>query len=114
MLSPDRAGHIDQNTVDLQPNYDGRYEEPVILPSRLPNLLLNGSSGIAVGMATNIPPHNLGEIVDAVVMLIDNPNATLDDIIDEMRASRTSERQGRLIDSDESASLEKKKREGYF
>jgi DNA gyrase subunit A len=72
---------IDQNTVDFKDNYDGRHTEPEILPSRLPNLLLNGSSGIAVGMATNIPPHNLGEICDAVAMLIDNSEATLDDIL---------------------------------
>ena len=56
---------IDSDTVDFQPNYDGKEEEPVVLPARFPNLLVNGAGGIAVGMATNIPPHNLGEIIDA-------------------------------------------------
>jgi DNA gyrase subunit A len=69
------------DTVDFQPNYDESLEEPVLLPARFPNLLVNGASGIAVGMATNIPTHNLGEIIDACVMLIDNPTAVLEDII---------------------------------
>src|SRR6188472_2149168 len=64
---------LDQDTVDFAPNYDGRRQEPLVLPARFPNLLVNGSSGIAVGMATNIPPHNLREIADAVVAYIDNP-----------------------------------------
>ncbi len=72
---------IDENTVDMMPNYDGRTEEPTVLPSRFPNLLVNGSQGIAVGMATNIPPHNLGETIDATVHLIDNPDATPDDLM---------------------------------
>jgi DNA gyrase subunit A len=72
---------IDEDTVDFTPNYDGREQEPTVLPSRFPNLLVNGSQGIAVGMATNIPPHNLGEVVDAVVHLIDNPEATPDDLM---------------------------------
>src|SRR5215204_4514254 len=72
---------IDEDTVDMNPNYDGSTEEPVVLPSRFPNLLVNGSQGIAVGMATNIPPHNLGEIVDATVHLIDHPEATPDDLM---------------------------------
>ena len=67
---------IDKDTVDFVPNYDETRREPTVLPSRFPNLLVNGSAGIAVGMATNIPPHNLGEIVDAIVHLIDNPEAT--------------------------------------
>ncbi|MDK2892201.1 DNA gyrase subunit A [Methanohalophilus sp.] len=71
---------IDKDTVDFRPNYDGSLKEPEVLPARLPNLLINGSTGIAVGMATNMPPHNLGEIVDATVMLIDNPEATVDDL----------------------------------
>ena len=66
---------IDADTIELVPNYDGSRKEPSVLPSRFPNLLVNGSSGIAVGMATNIPPHNLGETVDAVVALIDDPAA---------------------------------------
>jgi DNA gyrase subunit A len=64
---------IDKDTVDFMPNFDDSLKEPVVLPTRLPNLLLNGSAGIAVGMATNIPPHNLGEICDAISCLIDNP-----------------------------------------
>ncbi len=81
-MAEELVADIDQNTVDFEPNYDGRYQQPEILPSRLPNLLLNGSSGIAVGMATNIPPHNLEEIVDAATLLIDNPQATLDDLLE--------------------------------
>ncbi|EEP52422.1 DNA gyrase subunit A [Clostridium butyricum] len=68
---------INKNTVDFMPNFDGEEQEPVVLPSRFPNLLVNGSSGIAVGMATNIPPHNLGEIIDGTIMLIDNPELTV-------------------------------------
>lgn len=73
---------IDKDTVDFQDNYDGREREPVVLPARFPNLLVNGSGGIAVGMATNIPPHNLGEVVDGCIALIDNPGITLDQIIE--------------------------------
>jgi DNA gyrase subunit A len=72
---------IDKDTVDFVPNYDENEQEPVVLPARIPNLLVNGSSGIAVGMATNIPPHNLSEVVDGLVMLIDNPEATVDDLM---------------------------------
>jgi DNA gyrase subunit A len=72
---------IDENTVDMVPNYDGTSEEPRVLPARFPNLLVNGSQGIAVGMATSIPPHNLGEVIDATVHLIDNPGATPDDLM---------------------------------
>ena len=71
---------IDKNTVDFQPNYDDRLMEPTVLPSKIPNLLVNGSSGIAVGMATNIPPHNLREVCQAVVLLIDQPDATIQDL----------------------------------
>jgi DNA gyrase subunit A len=73
---------IDKETVDFTPNYDGSLNEPVVLPSKLPNLILNGTSGIAVGMATNMAPHNLSEVVDAITLLIDNPAATLEDIIE--------------------------------
>ena len=73
---------IDKETVDFQPNYDGSENEPSILPARIPNLLINGSSGIAVGMATNIPPHNLSEIVDACHHLLKNPEATIDELIE--------------------------------
>ncbi|MBS4784681.1 MAG: DNA gyrase subunit A [Clostridiales bacterium] len=72
---------IDKNTVDYGTNYDDRLKEPSVLPSRFPNLLVNGSMGIAVGMATNIPPHNMGEVIDAVDLLIDNPDATLEEIM---------------------------------
>ena len=80
-IAEEMLADIDQNTVDFEPNYDGRHQAPVILPSRLPNLLLNGSSGIAVGMATNIPPHNLGELADAIALLIEQPESTLDDLL---------------------------------
>jgi len=76
---------IDKETVDFRENYDGSEQEPEVLPAKLPNLLLNGQMGIAVGMATNIPPHNLGEIVDAIVHLIDNPDATLDDLMEYVK-----------------------------
>lgn len=72
---------LDKETVDFQPNYDESLQEPVVLPSRFPNLLVNGSSGIAVGMATNIPPHNLGEAIDATCMMIDDPDCTVDDLM---------------------------------
>jgi DNA gyrase subunit A len=71
---------IDKDTVNFQENYDGNEQEPVVLPARFPNLLVNGGSGIAVGMATNIPPHNLGEVIDATCALIDNPEATLEEL----------------------------------
>ena len=76
---------IDKETVDFQPNYDDRLQEPVVLPSRFPNLLVNGSTGIAVGMATNIPPHNLGEVIDGVCCLIDHPDATLDELMEHIK-----------------------------
>jgi DNA gyrase subunit A len=74
-------GDIDKDTVDFQPNYDGSETEPKVLPAKFPNLLVNGAGGIAVGMATNIPPHNLGEVIDACVALIDNPALTIDELI---------------------------------
>ena len=73
---------IDRNTVDVQPNFDDSITEPIVLPARLPNLLLNGGSGIAVGMATNIPPHNLNEIADALKLIIEKPEATLDELME--------------------------------
>lgn len=75
---------LDKETVDFQPNYDESLEEPTVLPARFPNLLVNGSSGIAVGMATNIPPHNLGEAIDATCMMLDNPDCTVDDLMKVM------------------------------
>ena len=82
-----RIGHelladIDKETVDFGPNYDGSEQEPLIMPARIPNLLINGSSGIAVGMATNIPPHNLNEVIDACLALLANPEMTIDELID--------------------------------
>jgi len=79
-ISDEMLADIEKETVDFVDNYDGRLREPTVLPARLPNLLINGSSGIAVGMATNIPPHNLTEICSAVVALIDNPDMTVDDL----------------------------------
>lgn len=72
---------LDKETVDFYPNFDGTLQQPVVLPSRFPNLLVNGSDGIAVGMATNIPPHNLGEVIDGIVALIDNPDIEIDDLM---------------------------------
>lgn len=85
-----RAGNelltdLDKETVDFRDNYDGKEQEPVVLPAKLPNLLLNGQVGIAVGMATNIPTHNLGEVVDATIELIDNPEASLDDLLKHVK-----------------------------
>src|SRR5581483_8664746 len=80
-LADELLSDIDKETVDHRDTYDGMNQEPTVLPAKLPNLLLNGQLGIAVGMATNIPPHNLGELIDAEVHLIDNPEATLDDLL---------------------------------
>ena len=80
-MALDMLADIDENTVDFSDNYSGEFQEPVVLPSRFPNLLVNGSQGIAVGMATNIPPHNLGEVIDAVDHLLVNPDATPDDLM---------------------------------
>ena len=76
---------IDKKTVDYVSNYDDRLKEPTVLPSRYPNLLVNGSTGIAVGMATNIPPHNLGEVIDGVCCVIDNPDASLEEIMEHIK-----------------------------
>jgi len=80
-LAEELLKDIEKDTVDFIPNYDGTEREPVVLPARFPNLLVNGSSGIAVGMATNIPPHNLGELIDALIYMIDNKDAKLEDIL---------------------------------
>ncbi|HYZ09848.1 MAG TPA: DNA gyrase subunit A [Pseudonocardiaceae bacterium] len=85
-LAMDMLRDIDKETVDFEPNYDGRTEQPTVLPSRIPNLLVNGSSGIAVGMATNIPPHNLREVADGVVYLLDNPEVEDEALLDELCA----------------------------
>jgi DNA gyrase subunit A len=79
-ISMAKLEDIDKNTVGFQPNFDDRLQEPTVLPSKIPNLLVNGSSGIAVGMATNIPPHNLREVAKAVELLIDNPEASIADL----------------------------------
>ncbi|MCQ1946322.1 MULTISPECIES: DNA gyrase subunit A [unclassified Arthrobacter] len=83
-LAMEMVRDIDEETVDFQDNYDGRNQEPTILPSRFPNLLVNGSSGIAVGMATNIPPHNLREVVDGVQWYLQNPDAPNDELLEEL------------------------------
>ena len=77
--------NIDRDTVDFTTNYDDRLKEPTVLPSRYPNLLVNGSTGIAVGMATNIPPHNMGEVIDGICCVIDNPDATLEEIMEHIK-----------------------------
>lgn len=84
-LADEMLADIDKETIDFKPNYDGSRQEPVVLPAKVPNLLLNGQIGIAVGMATNIPPHNLGELVDASVELIDNKEATIDDLLQHVK-----------------------------
>lgn len=84
-ISEELLADIDKDTIDFVPNYDGSLKEPQVLPAKLPNLLLNGQIGIAVGMATSIPPHNLNELVDAVGELIDNPDATIEDLIQHVK-----------------------------
>lgn len=84
-LSNEMLRDIEKDTVDFSPNFDERKKEPVVLPSRFPNLLVNGSSGIAVGMTTNIPPHNLCEVIDAVICVINNPEAELDDLMEHLK-----------------------------
>ena len=83
-IASELLADLDRDTVDFQPNFDDSVNEPVVLPSRIPNLLLNGASGIAVGMATNVPPHNLNEILGALVLLIDSPEATVDDLMEHV------------------------------
>jgi DNA gyrase subunit A len=83
-ISSELLADIEQETVRFVPNFDGSHDEPTVLPGKLPNLLLNGSTGIAVGMATNMPPHNLGEVVDATCLMIDNPEASVDEILNVM------------------------------
>ena len=80
-ISHELLADIDKDTVDFGPNYDGSENEPLIMPTRIPNLLINGSSGIAVGMATNIPPHNLTEVINACVEILDNPNISIDELL---------------------------------
>ncbi|WP_291331576.1 DNA gyrase subunit A [Desulfovibrio sp.] len=84
-LAQEFLNDLDKNTVDFRPNYDNTLQEPSVMPSKVPNLLLNGSSGIAVGMATNIPPHNLGELCDALQLLLDNPQCSIDELMDHVK-----------------------------
>ncbi|WP_323143892.1 DNA gyrase subunit A [Massilia phyllosphaerae] len=81
-ISNELLADIDKDTVDFQPNYDGKEKEPTVLPTRIPNLLINGSSGIAVGMATNIPPHNLSEVINGALHVLSNPDCTIDELIE--------------------------------
>jgi DNA gyrase subunit A len=83
-LAEEMLRDIDRETVDFEPNFDGKMEEPTVLPARFPNLLANGSAGIAVGMATNVPPHNLNELTDAIVYAAEHPDCTLDDLLERM------------------------------
>ena len=84
-LSDEMLRDIDKDTVDWDPNFDETRKEPKVLPSRFPNLLVNGSSGIAVGMATNIPPHNLREVIDATICVLDNPDAGINDLMEHIK-----------------------------
>jgi DNA gyrase subunit A len=85
-ITAEMLGDLDKETVDFQPNYDGKEQEPTVLPAKFPNLLVNGSSGIAVGMATNIPPHNLSDVIDATMLLLKNGEATIDELIEHVKA----------------------------
>ncbi len=84
-LAGEMLADIDKDTVDFIPNYDGQQREPLVLPSRFPNLLVNGSAGIAVGMATNIPPHNMGEVIDAIIAQVDNPDIAIDELMQHVK-----------------------------
>src|SRR5207244_2328641 len=84
-LAHEMLADIDKDTVDFGPNYDGQQKEPLVLPSRFPNLLVNGSSGIAVGMATNIPPHNMSEVVDALIAQVEDPDITIDTLMQHIK-----------------------------
>src|SRR5204862_4024729 len=84
-LATEMLRDLDADTVDWQPNYSDRRQEPMVLPARFPNLLVNGSSGIAVGMAANIPPHNLGEVIDAVVAYIDDPSIDVQGLMQHVK-----------------------------
>ena len=84
-LAEEMLSELDSDTVDFGPNYDESKREPLVLPARFPNLLVNGSAGIAVGMATNIPPHNLTEVIGAIVTLIDKPDASVEDLMKHVK-----------------------------
>ncbi len=85
-ITSEMLGDLEKETVDFQPNYDGKEQEPTVLPAKFPNLLVNGSSGIAVGMATNIPPHNLSDVIDATLLLLKNGEATIEELIELVKA----------------------------
>ena len=89
-LADEMLRDIEKDTVDWDPNFDETRKEPKVLPSRFPNLLVNGSSGIAVGMATNIPPHNLREVINAVICVLDDPEAQLSDLMEHIKGPRFS------------------------
>ncbi|MGB4863317.1 MAG: DNA gyrase subunit A, partial [Tepidiformaceae bacterium] len=112
LIAEELLADIDQNTVDFEPNYDGRHEQPSILPARLPNLLMNGSSGIAVGMATNIPPHNFNELADAISLLIDEPGSSLEDLLEHVKGPDFPTHGIALVGSDR-AELRKAYGEGH-
>src|ERR1017187_375770 len=84
-LATEMLRDLDMDTVDFGPNYDGQHQEPLVMPARFPNLLVNGSSRVAVGMATNIPPHNLREVIDATVAYVENPSATVEELMAHVR-----------------------------
>ena len=84
-ISNEMVQDIGKKVVDFTTNYDDKLQEPVVLPSRFPNLLVNGSNGIAVGMATNIPPHNLGEVIDALMLMIDNPDVSIEELMTQIQ-----------------------------
>ena len=86
-LAEELLADIDKNTVDMRPNFDESLMEPAVLPARVPNLLVNGSTGIAVGMATNIPPHNLSEVIDGTIALIDDPEISLEGLCEHIKGS---------------------------
>ena len=104
---------LDKETVDFRPNYDDSEVEPDVLPARIPNLLVNGSDGIAVGMATKIPPHNLTEIVDATITLVNNPHAQLAEILKVRARARLPDRTASFTDAPES-SMPTKRGRGRF
>ncbi|HEY5594974.1 MAG TPA: DNA gyrase subunit A, partial [Nitrospiria bacterium] len=83
-IAVEMLAELERETVDFIPNYDNTRTEPIVLPTRIPNLIVNGSSGIAVGMATNIPPHNIGETIDALVLLARNPRASLEELMEKL------------------------------
>ena len=93
-IADEMLADIDKETIDFVPNYDGKEKEPSVLPTRIPNLLINGSSGIAVGMATNIPPHNLGEVIRGALHLLHNPDCAIDELIDIIPARFSDRRAG--------------------